>query len=161
MSGGGVSIQVDFPRQFAGFSGRNPADSRRRPDPGSKAPEDAVDHTAVVHPRHAAYFVRRQLRDDRSFLVGQHVTAHLSGSLFGSLNHDKLRCVNLWGQCLVASCQTGVSTLGWRSPATGVHLTRGLGNRAPRLCEQAACVGADGSAGRTMGGVAIVAKRHL
>src|SRR5690606_18917418 len=67
---------------------------------GAEPPQDAIGHPAVVHPRHAPHLVRQKRCDERPFLVAQFVTAHLSGSRFGSLNHDTLIHVNLWGHAL-------------------------------------------------------------
>src|SRR5690349_1859133 len=58
---------------------------RRRPIPlrdvaprraGAEAPQDAVEHTAIVHPWHAAGLVRQERLDDLPLEIGQLMSAH-------------------------------------------------------------------------------------
>src|SRR6476646_1213313 len=53
---------------------------------GSQHPEDAIEDTPVVHPRHATRLVRQHRFDGGPFIVGEFV-AHDSRLRFGSLNH--------------------------------------------------------------------------
>jgi hypothetical protein len=43
---------------------------------GAEAPEDAVEHTAIIHSRHAARLVGQQRLDDLPLEIGQLMATH-------------------------------------------------------------------------------------
>ena len=54
--------------------------------PRSQDPEDAIEDTTVIHPRHAARLVRQHRLDGSPFIVGEFV-AHDSALQVRGLNH--------------------------------------------------------------------------
>lgn len=66
------------PAHEAVAAGRRRPVSLRNISPGrtrSQPPADAVQHPAIIGPRHAAWLVRQQRRDDRPFKIRQLVSA--------------------------------------------------------------------------------------
>src|SRR5215831_713492 len=69
---------------------------------GAQDPEDAIEDTAVVHPRNATRLVRQHRLDGSPFIIGEFV-AHDSSPQFGSLNHGSLAESNALGSVIVRS----------------------------------------------------------
>src|ERR1700686_3166349 len=76
------------PADEAVVAGRRWPVSLRNISPGrtrSQPPVDAVQHSAIIGPRHAAWLVRQQSRDDRPFKICQLVSAWGHGCSFEEL----------------------------------------------------------------------------
>lgn len=56
---------------------------------GAQDPKNAIEDTAVVHPRNASRLVRQHRLDGSPFIIGEFV-AHVSSPQFGNLNHGGL-----------------------------------------------------------------------